>query len=74
MPGAADPPSLSPGNPNKPRANRGRRLSGLIALVTPRKLLRTSWHTRERQHPSHVGRPKGEHSLRNKACSLAKGK
>ena len=51
---------VSPGNPNKPRAIRGRRLSGLIALVTPRKLLRTSWHTRERQHPSHVGRPKGD--------------
>ena len=39
MPGAADPPSLSPKplrrvtrQPNKPRAIRGRRLSGLIAL------------------------------------------
>ena len=54
MPGAAEPHrchlnrcGVSPGNPNKPRAIRGRRLSGLIALgILPASCCGTLAHTR----------------------------
>ena len=68
MPGAADPPPLSPKplrrvtrQPKQTPSQPGPALEWLdSAGHSPRKLLRTSWHTRERQRPSHVGRPKGD--------------